>query len=260
MASNLAILRAMSSSRIQLSIVILAYNEEAYIRGCLESVARQTVAPDDVIVVNNNSRDQTVAIAEEFSFVRLINETKQGMIYARNRGFSEAKGELIARIDADSQLPDDWVATVHKSFDLSVGRIAAITGPAYIYDLPNRLMQRLVADVVINSGYFWISRLMLGHQTLFGSNMVVTKEAWLRVKDEVCMDGKKVHEDMDLALHIAQYGDVIFAKNLKVGIAKRALDEPIVKSLHRFWIWPKTVTKHRKLFAKYHPKGSAASR
>ena len=250
----------MSSRKIRLSIVILAYNEEAYIGGCLRSIASQTVPADDVIVVNNNSTDRSAEIAKTFKFVRVVDEPQQGMIFARNRGFSEATGELIARIDSDSKLPLGWIEALHEAFDPYAGTIAAVSGPAYIYDLPGRLAQKVIADLVVNIAYFRLSGLMLGHKTLFGSNMVITKQAWDKVKDEVCTDGRQVHEDMDLALHIAQYGEVFFARDMMIGIAKRALDEPARKSLWRLWIWPKTVTRHRNLFAKYHPKQLAVGR
>src|SRR5262245_36697630 len=95
----------------RLSIVIIAFNEEKHIGPCLEAIAHQTVAPDEVIVVDNNSTDRTVQIASSYPFIKVIHETEQGMIPARNTGLDAAKGDLLARIDADTRIPPQWVET-----------------------------------------------------------------------------------------------------------------------------------------------------
>jgi len=51
---------------MKVSVVVPAYNEEAYIGNCLESLTNQKVKPDEIIVVNNNSTDATVKIAKRF--------------------------------------------------------------------------------------------------------------------------------------------------------------------------------------------------
>src|ERR1035437_9820650 len=89
---------------MKVSVVIPAYNEEKYIGACLDSLMDQKEKPDEIIVVNNNSTDNTAKIVKKYP-VRLINEEQQGMIPARNRGFNEAKFEIIARTDADTILP-----------------------------------------------------------------------------------------------------------------------------------------------------------
>lgn len=243
----------MSNTKPRLSLVIIAYNEEAYIGKCLLSVAELIDRPDEVIVVDNNSTDRTAEIAKAFTFVKLVTETEQGIAPARNRGFNEATGDLIARIDADTELPKHWVQAVHDVMDSRANTISATSGPAYIYDLPLDAGRDLMGHAVLK-GYFDASKMMLGHETLYGSNMVMTKLAWDKVKNEVCNNSKELHEDMDLALHIAQYGDIYYDKELKAGVAKRAFIEPIKKTIWRLRIWPKTVTSHRKLFAKQHPK------
>src|SRR5688572_18255306 len=98
------------------SIVIPAFNEESHLRECLESIARQTVQPFEVIVVDNNSTDATAIIAGSFPFATLITEKRQGVMYARDCGFDAACGEIIGRLDADSVIAANWVETVQKLF------------------------------------------------------------------------------------------------------------------------------------------------
>jgi hypothetical protein len=78
--------------------------------------------------------------------------------------------------------------------------------------------------------------------------MVITKSAWQKVKKEVCHNSYEVHEDVDLALHIANYGTILFDEDLVVGIASRAFFENPRKHFWRLQTWVRSVTKHRQLF------------
>src|SRR6185437_8312041 len=101
---------------MRLSFVIPAYNEEAYLPACLESILAQTrnLLPGrvEIIVVNNASSDRTREVAQSFPEVILVDEPHKGLTYARQAGFCASSGELIANVDADSRLPPGWVKTV----------------------------------------------------------------------------------------------------------------------------------------------------
>lgn len=87
--------------RPAVSVVIPAYNEERYLAACLTSLQKQTLKNFETIVVDNNSTDKTAEIARRFG-AKVVKELKQGIIPARERGFREAKAEIIARTDADT--------------------------------------------------------------------------------------------------------------------------------------------------------------
>ncbi|MGI8419919.1 MAG: glycosyltransferase family 2 protein [Candidatus Levyibacteriota bacterium] len=231
-----------------LSLIVIAYNEEEYIGSCMEAIQQQTFPPDEVIVVNNNSTDKTAEIAKTFPFVTLINETEQGMIPARDAGFNAAKGDLLARIDADTRIPIDWVEKVHRILDNRAQDIVGVSGPQYFYAVQDSTLRKITSDITSRYGFFAVSKIMLGHETLFGSNMVITKHAWQKVKNDVCHDSYKVHEDVDLALHISQYGIILFDRDLIAGISTRAFLENTKKHVWRLKTWVKSVTHHRKLF------------
>lgn len=93
---------------LTISVVIPCYNSGRTIRDALRSVQAQTVRPDEVIVVDDGSRDETAAIVErEFPWCRLIRQVNAGPGAARNRGVAEAKGDWIAFLDGDDAwLPD----------------------------------------------------------------------------------------------------------------------------------------------------------
>ena len=93
----------------EVSVVMPAYNEEASILKTLyclsRSVTRRSV---EIIVVNNNSKDNTEAIVLRTG-ARCINETKQGITPARNAGLAAARGKYVLNADADTIYPPDWI-------------------------------------------------------------------------------------------------------------------------------------------------------
>src|SRR5689334_5727072 len=102
---------------LTLSIVIPVYNEEDHLKACLDSIAAQTIKPDEVIVVDNNSIDRSVQIAKKYKFVKIVREPKQGYIFARHRRLNAASGEVMGRVNAESVLLPDWVARVKQTFN-----------------------------------------------------------------------------------------------------------------------------------------------
>lgn len=183
---------------MKVSVIIPAFNEKKYIAHCLESLKQQEDKPDEIIVVDNNCTDQTIKIAKKY-LVRIIKEKKQGIVFARNKGFNAAAGDILARCDADSILPPNWIKKIKINFKKN--KIAGVTGPVVFYDLP------LKANFSIL--YLKIMKFMQKGETLLGPNMAITKDIWLKIKDKVCVDEKKVHEDIDLAIHILKEGGKI---------------------------------------------------
>lgn len=84
------------------SFVIPVHNGALYLRESIESALSQTVAPSEVIVVDDGSEDDSAAIAESFGYpVRCARRGHAGQAAARNHGVSIASGDFIAFLDAD---------------------------------------------------------------------------------------------------------------------------------------------------------------
>lgn len=201
---------------MKVSIVIPAYNEEKYIGNCLKSIFDQTVKPDEVIVVDNNCTDKTVKIAEKMG-AKVIREKKQGMISARNRGFDEARYDIIARCDADVIVPKNWVAKIKKIF--ANKNIDGVSGPVAYYDYP-LLKGPLPSKILYKS----LGAITKGKKYLIGPNMSLRKRIWKKVRDRVNLDDKRVHEDIDLSLNIYKVGGRIeFVDSLVVKFSARRI-------------------------------------
>lgn len=207
------------NKQLTLSIIIPAYNEEHYLRACLDSIAAQTDSPDEVLVVDNNSTDTTVAIAKEYSFVKVVREKQQSVLYARNRGFNTTRADIIGRIDADTRLDTGWVARARELFRDST--VMAATGPMFFYDMPFSPGNIAVDHMFKGPLYRYDKRFSF----LAGTNMVIRRSAWLAVRDEVCMD-KDVHEDLDLAIHLRQKDlKISYDTQLRAGMSSRRYDD-----------------------------------
>ena len=92
-----------------ISLIIPAYNEEKYITDCLIHVLKNSGDKFlEVLVIDNASTDMTSAIAARYDNVRIVREDKKGLTSARQRGYLEAKGDILAFVDADTLMPSGW--------------------------------------------------------------------------------------------------------------------------------------------------------
>ncbi len=90
----------------RISVIIPTYNSARFLPEAVQSALYQTLSPDEVIVVDDGSTDNTEDVLEPFrGRVHYIRQENQGPAVARNRGIAEAKGDLIAFLDAD----DVWL-------------------------------------------------------------------------------------------------------------------------------------------------------
>lgn len=220
---------------LTLSIVIPVYNEANHLKLCLETIAAQTVKPDEVIVVDNNSTDGTAALARSYDFVRLVHEKRQGVLFAARTGFDAAAGDIICRIDADTMLPAVWLAEV-QNFFLAHSEVSAVTGNCYFYDFPFRRGFRIAHHGV----YYGLQKLVAGTEILWGSNMAIKKSAWQKVAPS-CLMRPDIHEDIDLSLHLQKQGLKIQRwPRLAAEVSLRRGDFGPASIIRYLWPWPKT--------------------
>jgi glycosyltransferase involved in cell wall biosynthesis len=98
-----------------ISIAVCTYNRSDLLAGVLQSLCAQTIDKwqYEVIIVNNNSTDNTQLVAEDFcrchGNMRHVFEARQGLSHARNCGWQSARGEYVAYIDDDGKAPEHWL-------------------------------------------------------------------------------------------------------------------------------------------------------
>lgn len=93
---------------VDVSIIVPAYNIEAYLPQCLDSLANIRDITAEVLVIDDGSKDNTAAITREYEqkypHIRLISQVNGGCAAARQRGLDEARGTFVGFVDGD-----DWV-------------------------------------------------------------------------------------------------------------------------------------------------------
>lgn len=229
------------------SIVIPAKNEEANIRRCLESIARVDWDPGryEVIVVDNGSTDRTVEIAREKG-VRVLSQPELTISGLRNHGARQSSGEIIAFLDADCAVQQQWLsaASCYLGGD---GDVVAFGSP-----------------VVVPEGATWVQQawfnvrgkpgLVTDVEWLESANLFITRSAFFAVNgfDEsliTCEDydltqrlkalGRLVSDYRVMAVHYREPATVREfvrkemwrGKNSYTGLLKRKIDRSEIPSL-----------------------------
>jgi cellulose synthase/poly-beta-1,6-N-acetylglucosamine synthase-like glycosyltransferase len=162
----------------------------------------------------------------------------RGIPSAASTGYSAARGDIIARIDADSIPRPDWLARIERRF--ADPGLDFLTGDARFYG-SSELVHRLGEKLYIG-GMYWAVTPYLGHPPVFGSNFAMRREAWAELRDEVHLE-RTIHDDLDLSLHIKPWMRVELDRELIVEISARPFDTLGGLARRLSWVVP-TVRNH----------------
>jgi len=208
-----------------LSFVIPAFNEERYLADCLESILKQIEGLEEIteiIVVNNASSDGTREVALRYPRVRLVDEPRKGLTFARQAGFLASRGSLIANVDSDSRLTAGWVNRVLHAFEANP-KLAALSGPLVYYDLT--ASERLLVRIFYFAAWmtYAINRYILRVGSMVqGGNFVVSRPALENIGG-FNLDITFYGEDTDIARRLNEVGEVLFTLDLKMLSSGRRL-------------------------------------
>jgi len=162
------------------SILIPAYNAEAWIADTLKSIVGQTWPNKEIIVVDDGSKDATVAVARQFesSVVKVVRQENRGPAVARNHAYRLSQGDYIQFIDADDLLSPEKISEQIKVLRQSPPRMLGICGWVYFQDGTDP--EKGLADegwpaVDTDNPVAWLTEL-LGPEGRFG---MVPHGAWL---------------------------------------------------------------------------------
>jgi glycosyltransferase involved in cell wall biosynthesis len=111
----------------RVSIIIPVYNAARFLRDTLASALRQDVADKEIIVVDDGSADDSLAIARQFASdqVRVFSQINRGASSARNRGLAEARGEFIQFLDADDLLAPNKISEQLRAVENAPSTLAS---------------------------------------------------------------------------------------------------------------------------------------
>lgn len=167
------------------SVAIPAYNEQNYIRKCLESLAEQTYSGNlEIIVCLNACTDKTEDIVRDFIRERnidlkIVYEPRKGVAWARQRAFSAASGDYICSADADAEYPPDWLQRIAMDFQAN-SEIVEVYGPVRLKDFNGYIKIFSWVCSLIN---FLATQLgqMLGCENTSGANLAISRAAFAKI-------------------------------------------------------------------------------
>ena len=188
---------------MKFSVVIPLYNKEHYIEATIRSVLSQTCQDFEVIVVDDGSKDNSLALARKYESdrVRVIPQENQGVSVARNTGIENARGKFIAFLDADDQWQANYLATIQGLTDQYPESDIFVT--AYTVDMGNGKVHystRLEPETGCLPSY-WLT-LAKGYDFVWTSATVIRRSAL--IKAGLFKPGEKIGQDLDMWARVAR--------------------------------------------------------
>ena len=163
---------------LRISVIVCAHNEARYLPACLHSVLAQSRQPDELLVINNASTDETAAVAARIPFVQVIDEPRKGLVMARETGRRHASGDILIYLDADCRAPLTWIARIERRFQQDADLIA-LSGPYRYYDWDwwGRSLIRAYDFTVAPATQLLVKHILRIGTIFYGGNFALRREA-----------------------------------------------------------------------------------
>lgn len=191
---------------MKISVLIIAHNEEKYIKKCLDSITNQTQKADEIILVAHNSTDKTISIAKQYP-VRIVEfNDGNNPVDARLEGLKHVNGEVVLFTDGDSYVSKNWIEVLSKLLNnnILVGSFIKFEGTLFgkVSNLYNR--------------FFCVSKNKKATEWIWGSSFAFwgkDKEKVSKIFNQSLLLSNKlqlprVPEDYILAVYMNQEGSI----------------------------------------------------
>ncbi|MCC6081345.1 hypothetical protein COC60_06190 [Bacillus thuringiensis] len=206
----------------KVSVTVCTYNRGNIIGECIESILKNNIEKDlfEVLIIDNNSTDNTKEVVEQFclkySNVRYIREEKVGLSYARNRGIKEANGTIIAFIDDDVKVNENYIKYIIDFFNENSTEVC-ISGkviPVWDFEKPEWFVSDF-ASIIGETTYGETVCTLKFREYPIGCNMIFKKNIFNKVglfNTELGIQGDKLYlgEEVDICDRILKLGKKIY--------------------------------------------------
>ena len=207
-----------------ISVIIPTYNEEKYVRSCLDNLKKCKTKNYEIIIVDAKSTDKTIDICREYTDKILIEEKKEGFAIARNKGADIAKGEIVAFLDADSVPKEGWLNNIEKHLKDDT---VAVCGPVEY----NINWLDYGAKIYIHANN--LSKILFNICLIYGNNSAWKKKVFLEVGGFRDVIG----EDFDFCLRARKYAKKINTiPDMKVRLSTRRFEKEGLFKTHCLWL------------------------
>lgn len=211
-----------------ISVVVPVRDDAEHLWTCLLGLSLQELPPDEVVVVDNGSRDgldEVLAAARRRWALplRVIREPRPGVAFAAAAGYDAARHPLILRCDADSVPPPGWTARHARLLRAADAGTVASTGTGRFRPAP-RWLGETACRLYIRA-YRVVGGLALGHAPLWGSNMAMRASWWAQARSGVHLTAG-VHDDYDLSFRLRPGQRFVVDGGNVIGVSWRAVVMP----------------------------------
>ncbi len=196
-----------------IDVIVPAFNEEKSIGACLQALTHQTFSGKyRIIVIVNNSTDDTKKIAQSFPGVIVKSEKRKGYVFAVKTGVERySDAPIVAQTDADTIVDSHWLEEISKAF-LNDSNLVACGGPFYFTDGPR------VFRFLVNGLNFAIPSIINSH--LCGMNMAYRRSSYDKIHGYD--PSINIGADTLLGIKLMKLGKILIQRNQIVyGSARR---------------------------------------
>lgn len=203
---------------MRIAVAIPVRNDADALERCLVALEGQTRLADEIVVADSGSTDGSAGVATRHG-ARVLQVAVAGIPGATAAALDAARGDVLARLDADTIPPADWLARIETSFAADP-TLDAVSGAATYYG-GSRLVRGL-GRLSLTVGYFRLIAAVLGHVPLYGSNFAIRSRLWQRMRVSVHRERADIHDDVDLSLHVPPGARVRYDPDLTVAVSSRS--------------------------------------
>ncbi|MFN8166084.1 MAG: glycosyltransferase [Bacteroidia bacterium] len=168
-----------------ISIVVCCYNGEKTIQSCLESIRNQNAFgkfPAELIIVDNNPRETITRLIKDEWLpdqipVRMVTEKREGLLHAKLKGYQEANYNLIAYLEDDTIITNNWLMTAYEHFSThhQCGVLGGNNSPLYMIEPPVWMYHYIQQLAVGSQGKQIVEDITDTRGFLWGAGMVIRK-------------------------------------------------------------------------------------
>ena len=191
------------SDPVEVSVILPFYNAESTLQRAIESIYHQDMKQFECLLVDNNSTDGSREIAEDWCAkdprFRLIEESRQGVMFASNKGALASSGEFLARMDADDvslpsrlRLQSEFLKN-HPDHGAVAGRVVHVGDPEKtggfkryvewsnsVCSYQEIFLRRFIEAPIVNPTAMWRRSIMEQHGMYRSGPFPEDYELWLR--------------------------------------------------------------------------------
>jgi len=195
----------------KISVVISTYSKDrlGYLSGCIRSIKKQSLKPDEIILVLDPDPDLVEFYESKLTEdVMIVVSKKCGLSNARNAGIKRAKGEIIAFVDDDAVTDENWLENLVKNYeDSNVVGVGGLIKPLWENGYPAWFPEEL--NWIVGCSYKGLPKYKASVRNPIGCNMSFRKSVFEKVgyfRDDVGRFGKKLlaGEEPELSIRILE--------------------------------------------------------